>query len=279
MTASIFALFSLCLALTVHGIPVRVKISPPAPHVDEIKPVHQGANPQQRGGGLEGDMIFPKGYNPKSSTRGVAIYGNNQWPNGIIPYDISAITNANDRQMITNAMLILMYAVGTPIPGSDERSACVYFRPRQSTDRTYFKIVYGNGCSANVGYLPQYQSKMTLQQDGCFYYGTIQHELMHVLGFFHEQSRPDRDNFLEVHLENVEPDMRFNFDKYAWGSTVLNQGSKYDYASVMHYETTAFSTNGRPTMIPRRAGVTIGDAQELSPTDIAEVRHFYGCTA
>jgi hypothetical protein len=26
-------------------------------------------------------------------------------------------------------------------------------------------------------------------------------------GFFHEQSRPDRDNFLEVHLENVEPDM------------------------------------------------------------------------
>jgi astacin len=72
---------------------------------------------------------------------------------------------------------------------------------------------------------------------------------------------------------------RFNFDKYAWGSTVLNQGSKYDYASVMHYETTAFSTNGRPTMIPRRAGVTIGDAQELSPTDIAEVRHFYGCTA
>ncbi len=43
-----------------------------------------------------------------------------------------------------------MYAVGTPIPGSNDRNACVYFRPRQSTDRTYFKIEYGDGCSANV---------------------------------------------------------------------------------------------------------------------------------
>lgn len=70
-----------------------------------------------------------------------------------------------------------------------------------------------------------------------------------------------------------------NFDKYAWGSTVYNQGTPYDYASVMHYETTAFSTNGQPTMVPRQDGVTIGNAERLSPIDIAEVRHFYRCQA
>ena len=47
----------------------------------------------------------------------------------------------------------------------------------------------------------------------------------------------------------------------------------------MHYETTAFSMNGKPTMVPRQAGVTIGRAEMLSELDIAEVRHFYGCKA
>jgi hypothetical protein len=279
MAASIFALLSLCLVFIAHGIPVHKKISPPAPHADRVKSMHHGTNPQQLGGGIEGDMIFPKGFDPKSTTRGVAIFGNKQWPNGIIPYDISAITDADDRQLIVNSMQRLMYDVATPVDGTDTRNACVYFRPRQSTDAVYFKIQYGNGCSANVGYLTQQQSTMTLQQNGCFYYGTIQHELMHVLGFYHEQSRPDRDNYLEIHLENVESNMVHNFNKYAWGSTVLNQGSGYDYKSIMHYETTAFSTNGKPTMVPIQRGVTIGDAEELSPTDIFEVRNYYGCNA
>jgi astacin len=47
----------------------------------------------------------------------------------------------------------------------------------------------------------------------------------------------------------------------------------------MHYGTTAFSMNGLPTMIPRQSGVSIGDALRLSPIDIAEVRHYYGCNA
>lgn len=47
----------------------------------------------------------------------------------------------------------------------------------------------------------------------------------------------------------------------------------------MHYETTAFSMNGKPTMIPRKTGVTIGRGQQLSSTDITEVRNFYRCTA
>lgn len=43
-----------------------------------------------------------------------------------------------------------MYDVGTPIPNSKERSACIYFRPVQAGDQDYIKIQYGNGCSAHV---------------------------------------------------------------------------------------------------------------------------------
>jgi len=285
MTACMFALFSLCLVFSAFGIPIDVNIHPPKSDEHHIESVLKGVNPQLLGGGFEGDMFLPKGFDPTGRTRGTAKFGNIQWPNGVIPYDMSAITDIEDQKTITEAMQTLMYGVATPKAGTTERSACVYFRPRVSTDPVYFKIQYGTGCSAHVGYMTNQQSIMTLQKNqgpsqmGCFHTQVIQHELLHVTGFFHEQSRPDRDNFLEVRLENVEPNMQHNFNKYAWGSTAFNQGSTYDYASIMHYGTTAFSMNGQPTMIPRQTGADIGSALQLSPTDIAEVRQLYGCTA
>lgn len=44
---------------------------------------------------------------------------------------------------------------------------------------------------------------VSLARSGCIYYGTIQHELLHALGFNHEQTRSDRDNHIRVLLQNV----------------------------------------------------------------------------
>jgi hypothetical protein len=59
---------------------------------------------------------------------------------------------------------------------------------------------------------------------------------------------------------------------------VLNQDLPCDYCSNMHYGMYILSRNGRPTIIPRQTGAVIGQANKPSPIDIAEVRHFYGCT-
>ncbi len=42
-------------------------------------------------------------------------------------------------------------------------------------------------------------------EDNCVYLGTVKHELMHAIGFWHEQSRLDRDNYVNIHSRNIKP--------------------------------------------------------------------------
>jgi hypothetical protein len=44
----------------------------------------------------------------------------------------------------------------------------------------------------------------------------------------------------------------------------------------MHYTGDSFSKNGKPTITPNQ-NVIIGQRDKLSPTDILEIRHYYGC--
>jgi len=241
-------------------------------------PVEKEINYELIGGGFEGDMILPDGFDPtkEPDVKGVAIFGNRRWPNNVIPYDISLITNAAHRSMIEEAMRILTDVTGTPITGSTARKPCVTFRPKVSSDSVFVKIQYGTGCSASVGYSTGTKT-LTLQNSGCFRSGIIQHELIHVLGFYHEQSRPDRDSYITVNYGNIEAGKEHNFNKYAWGSTVLNQNTPYDWGSIMHYGANSFSSNGQPTITTKQSGVTIGQRDKLSATDIAEIRAFYSC--
>lgn len=177
-----------------------------------------------------------------------------RWPHGIVPYLIDAALPRPERaqQAIehwnTNTNIRLIPRTG---------------------EANYIRFSPGSGCSSPMG-MQGGEQRITLGND-CTR-GNAIHEIGHALGMYHEQSSPNRDQFVEIKMENIKNEVKFNFDKATW----LEAGTigDYDYGSIMHYGAFAFSKNGQPTIIPK-IDVQIGQREGLSHRDIAGINELY----
>ena len=120
---------------------------------------------------------------------------------------------------------------------------------------------------------------LSIQIPGCDWKGIVLHELMHAIGFWHEQVRFDRDDYVIIHWENIMFGYENNFDIVALEDS-LEFGVPYDFASVMHYELDAFSNNGENTIEPygEWAGTDPGHVWEknfFAQSDIDELNALY----
>jgi len=218
----------------------------------------------------EGDMVVGP-YSPTLSSdislESAATNSSLRWPkvNGkvVVPYVLSPSLSTAARQAIAAA--INQYASKT----------CVSLVPR-TNQVDYVSFFAGQGCYSYVGNMHQGAQELSLGA-GCEYTGTAVHEIMHALGFFHEQSRPDRDQYVTVQFQNVQSGMEYQFEVCQNCST---QSLPYEYASIMHDGPLNFSRNGQPTLMPKQAGVQLKDAWQkpgLTTLDIKKLHKLYQC--
>ena len=103
---------------------------------------------------------------------------------------------------------------------------------------------------------------------------TMQHEAMHALGFEHEQNRPDRDDFVEIHPNFT---MDSNYAKLTpefW----VNTTSPYDFDSIMHYPSFPIGSDEFTMTVPGsnyKTPITANKVYPFSEEDIKQINYAY----
>lgn len=104
----------------------------------------------------------------------------------------------------------------------------------------------------------------------------IAHEILHALGFVHEQNRTDRDQYIELFPENIDEQYQDNFYLLPQSLMTVSGLASFDFESLMMYPVSMFSKNGQPTMQSRIRDQEIRPTEGLSNRDIERLNKAYG---
>ncbi|ETN68440.1 astacin [Necator americanus] len=109
-----------------------------------------------------------------------------------------------------------------------DENTCIRFKPRKSSEEDYVDI----------------QNNLA---EGCMQLDSVIHELLHVLGLWHEHMRADRDEHIKVHQKNIQLGFKNQFAKMM-APDAATYGVPYDYLSIMHYPKDANAVPGTITI-------------------------------
>jgi len=196
------------------------------------------------------------------------------WDFAVIPYEIDSNFSGVHKALFKQAMRHW------------ENYTCIQFVERTSDHPNW--IVFTErpcGCCSFVGKRGNGPQAISIGKN-CDKFGIVVHELGHVVGFWHEHTRPDRDNWVEIKRENVMVGQEYNFNQLT-SEEVNSLGLRYDYDSIMHYARNTFSKGTYLDTILPRADIPqnqatmpeIGQRIRLSKGDILQTSALYECPA
>uniref|UniRef100_A0A3B3X1W1 Metalloendopeptidase n=1 Tax=Poecilia mexicana TaxID=48701 RepID=A0A3B3X1W1_9TELE len=114
------------------------------------------------------------------------------WPGGVIPYVIGGNFTGSQRAMFKQAMRHW------------EKQTCVTFIEK-TDEESYIVFTYRPcGCCSYVGRRGNGPQAISIGKN-CDKFGIVVHELGHVIGFWHEHTRPDRDDHVTIIRDNIQP--------------------------------------------------------------------------
>jgi Astacin (Peptidase family M12A) len=197
----------------------------------------------------------PDGGGPQLGV--VTTSSSHRWGSGVVPWVIES--NVPNQTRITSALASIEREVfGVDfVPRTSQGSYIVF---RRTTDPS----ICGRSPVGRQG-----GGQVVLINDLCGVRTAI-HETLHSLGFWHEQSRCDRDSYVEILYNNIEAGRSDQFDRHCSGAASI---FAYDEGSIMHYPSNAFGriVNGvRLQTIRSRRGLDhlMGQATTMSWQDI-----------
>lgn len=223
--------------------------------------------PELRSKLYQGDILLPGNVDSRNAIK-IKKY---LWPNGTIPYKFAPNFTEVEEGMIRDAMKVIQSRL----------TSCIRFVPYEKhVEHIEFRKVPNKGCYAMIGRRPGKKDAlpMNLQSPECYANrGIIEHELLHVLGLLHEQARPDRDDHVIIHWENIDSAYWSDFAK-ARTKDVATFGLPYDYKSIMHYPKWAFSKNGKSTITAKgNSKMELGQRDGPTEIDVGKIRKMYRC--
>ncbi len=141
------------------------------------------------------------------------------------------------------------------------------------TDYINFDFDPNNGSGSCEAYEGRVGGEQTVGGSGTCTVATILHEMGHTVGVWHEQTRPDRDTYVNVNYGAIIKASRSNFDQFLDNDQEL---TPYDYASVMEYPAFSFSRNGEPCIESIPAGMPLSNPNGYSAGDVDGIDRLYG---